>query len=74
LDHLGGCAAYAEIVSVTLQAGKEDGQLVISVTDTDKGIPAEELPTIRDSTLLFPPLRAPRMKIVLNGPCSVEKA
>ncbi len=28
----------------------------------------------RDSTLLFPPLIAPRMKIVLKGPCGVEKA
>ena len=34
--------------SGSVSASQEDGQLVISVTDTGKGIPAEELPTIFD--------------------------
>ncbi len=34
--------------SVTVKAEQSDGQLVVSVTDTGKGIPADELPTLFD--------------------------
>jgi signal transduction histidine kinase len=33
---------------VTVSASTEDGQLVIAVSDTGKGMPADELPTIFD--------------------------
>ena len=34
--------------SVTVSTSQSDGQLIIAVFDTGKGIPAEELPTIFD--------------------------
>ena len=39
---------FTDSGSVTVKAGTEDGQLVIAVSDTGKGIPAYELPTIFD--------------------------
>ena len=41
-------AGFTDSGSVTVSASTEDGQLVVAVTDTGKGIPADELPTIFD--------------------------
>jgi len=48
INLLSNAIKFTNSGSVTVKAEQSDGQLVISVTDTGKGIPAEELPTLFD--------------------------
>ena len=48
INLLSNAIKFTDSGSVTVSARAEDGQLVVSVSDTGKGISAEELPTIFD--------------------------
>ncbi len=48
INLLSNAIKFTDSGSVTVKAAQSDGQLVVSVTDTGKGIPAEELPTLFD--------------------------
>ena len=48
INLLSNAIKFTDSGGVTVNAGVEDGQLVIAVSDTGKGIPADELPTIFD--------------------------
>ena len=48
INLLSNAIKFTDSGSVTVKASQSDGQLVVSVTDTGKGIPADELPTLFD--------------------------
>ncbi len=48
INLLSNAIKFTDSGSVTVKAATEDGQLVIAVSDTGKGILADELPTIFD--------------------------
>ncbi len=48
INLLSNAIKFTDSGSVTVKAEQSDGQLVVSVTDTGKGIPADELPTLFD--------------------------
>ncbi len=48
INLLSNAIKFTDSGSVTVNASQADGQLVVSVTDTGKGIPADELPTLFD--------------------------
>jgi signal transduction histidine kinase len=48
INLLSNAIKFTESGSVTVKAEQSDGQLVVSVTDTGKGIPVDELPTLFD--------------------------
>ena len=48
INLLSNAIKFTDSGSVTVSAASEDGQLVVAVTDTGKGIPVDELPTIFD--------------------------
>ena len=48
INLLSNALKFTETGGVTVKAQKADGQVVLAVTDTGKGIPADELPTIFD--------------------------
>ncbi len=48
INLLSNAIKFTDSGSVSVKAEQSDGQLVVSVTDTGKGIPADELPTLFD--------------------------
>ena len=48
INLLSNAIKFTDSGSVTVKTEQSDGQLVVSVTDTGKGIPADELPTLFD--------------------------
>ena len=48
INLLSNAIKFTDSGSVTVSASRADGQLIVSVSDTGKGIPADELPTIFD--------------------------
>ena len=48
INLLSNAIKFTDSGSVTVTAGQSDGHIVVSVTDTGRGIPADELPTIFD--------------------------
>ena len=48
INLLSNAIKFTDSGSVTVSVATEDGQLVVAVSDTGKGIPSDELPTIFD--------------------------